>query len=110
VVTADLDWDGDMDVISSSRRDDRIEWYENLLGEGCTDSNACNYNPDSFIDNGSCFYEPCLNIIDSNSDGFIGIEDLLEFVNNIGCTGQDCFGDYNGDNVVNSADMLKLMA
>lgn len=30
VYTADLDGDGDMDVLSASRDDDKIAWYENL--------------------------------------------------------------------------------
>ena len=33
VNTADLDGDGDLDVLSASRDDDRVAWYENL-GEG----------------------------------------------------------------------------
>src|SRR5690606_13034324 len=33
VYTADLDGDGDMDVLSASYDDDKIAWYENL-GEG----------------------------------------------------------------------------
>jgi uncharacterized repeat protein (TIGR01451 family) len=32
VHTADLDGDGDMDVLSASRHDDKIAWYENLGG------------------------------------------------------------------------------
>ncbi len=34
VVTADLDGDGDLDVLSASSDDDKIAWYENLDGEG----------------------------------------------------------------------------
>jgi hypothetical protein len=34
VYAADLDGDGDMDVLSASSIDDKIAWYENLDGEG----------------------------------------------------------------------------
>ncbi|MFZ6051456.1 FG-GAP-like repeat-containing protein [Halocola ammonii] len=59
VYTADLDGDGDMDVLSASHWDDKIAWYENVIGEGCTDSNACNYEPDMWIEDGSCCFSDC---------------------------------------------------
>ncbi|MEZ6083096.1 MAG: FG-GAP-like repeat-containing protein [Phycisphaerae bacterium] len=34
VITADLDGDGDQDVLSASRSDDKIAWYENIAGTG----------------------------------------------------------------------------
>ena len=34
VYAADLDQDGDLDMLSASLRDDKIAWYENLDGEG----------------------------------------------------------------------------
>jgi hypothetical protein len=34
VVSSDIDGDGDMDVLSASRQDNKIAWYENLDGQG----------------------------------------------------------------------------
>lgn len=34
VFAADIDNDGDMDVLSASRYDDKVSWYENLDGQG----------------------------------------------------------------------------
>ena len=34
VYTSDIDGDGDFDVLSSSGRDDKIAWYENMDGQG----------------------------------------------------------------------------
>ena len=34
LVTADLDGDGDIDVLTASTRDERIDWYENRSGDG----------------------------------------------------------------------------
>jgi len=36
VYAADLDGDGDIDVLSASRLDDKIAWYENTAGDGST--------------------------------------------------------------------------
>jgi uncharacterized repeat protein (TIGR01451 family) len=54
---ADLDGDGDMDVLSASDADNKIAWYENLSGEGCMDPDACNYDPEVWIENNTCCYE-----------------------------------------------------
>src|SRR5690606_9815761 len=34
VFTADIDGDGDMDILSASSADSKIAWYENLDGQG----------------------------------------------------------------------------
>ena len=84
----------------------------NTIVLGCTDSVACNYNPDAVEDEGNCDYSCCpgpgccnsgtywddvtqtclLDITfsswqpDSNADGNIGIEDLLDLLSVFGET------------------------
>jgi len=59
VYAQDLDGDGDMDVLSASHNDEKIAWYENLTGQGCIDIEACNYDNNAWIENGSCCYTEC---------------------------------------------------
>ena len=52
VHAADVDGDGDMDVLSASYGDDTIAWYENLTTDGCN-SPVCVYIQNINIDNGT---------------------------------------------------------
>ena len=58
--------------------------------DGCTDVNACNYNSQATVDNGSCTYaalgydcdENCIEsniewIGDQNNDGFVSVNSIL---------------------------------
>ena len=64
---------------------------------GCTDEDACNYDPDAFIENGLCWYDDC------NGDcGGTAVQDDcydcvegntgLEYNYHMDCNG-DCYGD-----------------
>ena len=45
---------------------------------GCTDAEACNYDADATVNDGSCEYtQPCPG--DLNGDGTINVNDLLDF-------------------------------
>ena len=60
VHAADLDNDGDLDALSATLASDKIAWYENLsIMAGCLDTNACNYDSDALLDDGSCCYTNC---------------------------------------------------
>lgn len=69
VFSQDLDGDGDFDVLSASFWDDKIALYENLHGEGCTDQEACNFDPSAWIDDGSCCFGVC-GCIDTGAVNF----------------------------------------
>ena len=81
----------------------------NGFSGGCTDSAACNFEPNTLFDNGSCFYSPCINLVDADNNGIINTVDLLEFLGNLGCAGDDCFGDINQDGVVDIEDLLAFL-
>ena len=90
---------------------DALYWYRNpniALTQGCTDPEACNYDPAAEANDGSCEYESCVLFGDSNGDGVVDVLDLLEVSNNFGCT-EDCeMGDANGDGVVNVLDFIVI--
>jgi hypothetical protein len=44
--------------------------FNTELLAGCTDEEACNYNPDAVADDGSCTDEPVLMYADTDGDGF----------------------------------------
>ncbi|MBG43661.1 MAG: hypothetical protein CL530_06800 [Aequorivita sp.] len=66
VIAADIDNDGDMDVIASSQNDDKIAWYENLtiLGVGENESSSIKIYPNP---------TDGLLYIDANTESIIGI-------------------------------------
>jgi len=62
--TEDLDADEDVDLIGIE--DGEIYWYENICSlfesPGCTDIDACNYDPNAITDIGNCATLDCLGI------------------------------------------------
>lgn len=48
--------------------------------------------------------------IDLNEDGLVNGADLLNFISNFGCLGNDCEGDLNGDGAVNAGDMVLFLS
>lgn len=65
VVAADLDNDGDMDLISASQDDDMIAWYENIDGLG-------SFSEQKVITT-SANYAYDVHVADINGDGFLDI-------------------------------------
>jgi hypothetical protein len=66
-----------------------------IIVEGCTDDNACNYDPNANFDNGSCLYNDCLG-----ECGGLAIEDECGVCDGDGATCQAYLSlglfDYNG--------------
>jgi acetyl esterase/lipase len=51
---------------------------------GCTYQQAVNYQPEATTDDGSCIFQSCLG--DLNTDGIVGVSDLLLFIEAYGST------------------------
>ncbi len=65
VITADIDGDGDADVLSASQSDDKIAWYENTDGAG-------NFGPQQVI-SGGAFASFSVQVADLDGDGDIDV-------------------------------------
>lgn len=73
---------------------------------GCMYSFACNYNPESFYDDGSCTYPGCNDEFALNYDPGAGCDNGL-------CVYPPdpiCLGDLNGDNQINVSDLTIFLS
>ena len=91
--------------------DARLAWLDaSILGTcvaGCTNPMACNYDPNSTYDNGSC--EPCGCPGDINGDFTVSVMDVLLLLAEFGCV-VDCSADIDEDNTVSVSDLLFLLS
>jgi hypothetical protein len=79
--------------------------------EGCMDGTACNYDPAATSDDGSCLYaDGCTCPGDFNGDNLVNTLDLLFFLAQFGCAGTECLADFNDDNETNTTDLLSMLA
>ncbi|MGB1074338.1 MAG: hypothetical protein ACPGYZ_09605, partial [Flavobacteriales bacterium] len=96
---------------------------------GCTDSNACNFNPAANVDDGSCLYDDALGVCggdctaDVDADGVCDVDEIP------GCTDPeapnynpdatdddgscedtvDCPGDFDGNGIITVNDVLIVL-
>ncbi len=76
---------------------------------GCTDAEACNYEPLATCDDNSCDFVLCTACLgDFNNDGTRDVMDLLIMLGDYGCE-DTCVSDMNGDQMVTSADLLLFL-
>jgi peroxiredoxin len=90
---------------------------------GCTYAGATNYNPVATLEDGSCIFEGCTNIAAINYNPVATVDDgsclFVETLCDIGTiwdadlgmcvTVDSCEGDFNGDGLVNTADLLQML-
>ena len=77
---------------------------------GCTDSAACNYSADATNDDGSCEYASCACPGDLDGDGQVAVTDVLLFLSDFGCMDAPCVGDATGDGLTNVDDLLLMLS
>ena len=74
---------------------------------GCTDEEACNYDPTATMDDGSCDFVSCLGCTYANADNY----SPTATVDDGSCVYTDsCPEDLNGDQMINLADLLVFLA
>ena len=82
---------------------------------GCTDEAACNYALSALLDDGSCTYPGCTDLVGINYDPTAGcdnwrlVPDLLLLIGNYSCMGDCGTTDLNGDSSVDAADLLTFL-
>ncbi len=80
---------------------------------GCTDSTACNYDPDAWLDDGSCIISNLVG--DFSQDGLLNVLDVVAMVNYIlgdaaeptPCASQA--GNVNDDDTINILDVFSVV-
>jgi len=95
---------------------------------GCTQPEACNYNPEAFCDDGSCVVAPegfdCLGncITDYNQNGIADAEEIWgctypsasnynpNATDDDGSCNFSCPGDLNNDEIINTSDLLLFLS
>ena len=75
--------------------------------EGCTDSEALNFNPAAVVDDGSCILDNCTG--DINGDNSVTVQDVLSILAEFGCE-SECSTDITGDGLTTVADLLELLS
>ena len=98
VFTADLDGDGDLDVLSASRFDDKVSWFENIDGLG-------DFGEEHIID-ASLNFSSWVFAIDLDNDGdndvlsLSGFDDIIVWYENL-----DGLGNFGNQQIIsNSVD------
>jgi hypothetical protein len=75
---------------------------------GCMDPEASNYNEQSVF-GGECEYFTTSCEYDLSGDGVINAADMEALLLNFGCVGNDCVGDFDGDQVVGVTDIYFII-
>lgn len=134
LAVADMDGDGDLDVLSASAfEEDKIAWYENLDGKGAfgpqniitdqllgsraiiavdIDGDGDNDVVTGSADDGKILWFETRKVGDSNNDGHFNFSDLVailqtgEYEDDTPTNSKFSEGDWNGDGDFTSADLV----
>lgn len=83
--------------------DDASCTFDNLIG--CTDPLADNYSPTAQTDDGSCTYDSVTGCTDPNASNY----DPANIFDDGSCEYASCVGDLNGDQLINTGDLVVLL-
>jgi len=92
-----------------------ILYFEGI--DGCTDSEACNFDPEATNDDGSCEYsDPGFDCdgndncpVDVNNNGVVDVADVLLVLSDFSCPA-NCEYDIDGDDMISVSDILLLLS
>ena len=108
------DCDGNpIDCIADTDGDGVCDEYE---VPGCTNQYACNYNPEATDEDGSCDFTSCLGCTDPIACNYDPNATIDDFSCQYPVEGYDCGcnllcpGDFNGDGVRTTSDLLILLS
>lgn len=81
-------------------------------GGGCTYPAACNFDPAALVDDGSCEFTSCAGCTYPDALNFnpVAVYDDGSCVFDPSDCVDNCPGDFNGDNVVNTSDLLTFLS
>jgi hypothetical protein len=78
---------------------------------GCLNELACNYNASANEDSGNCDFTSCAGCTYVDADNYSDTATLDDGTCTFTLgTGEECFGDFNGDGGVGSADLLEFLS
>ena len=103
IILADIDMDGDLDVVTASRIDDKIAWYENLDGQG-------NFSPQSVISTNARLAQ-AVEVADFDGDGDLDVVSASEGDNKVAWyENLDGLGNFGSEIIISAseAEAVKL--
>jgi len=100
VYVADLNGDGDLDVVSASSADDKIAWYENTDAQGT-------FGPQQIITTGADGARS-VYAADLDADGDVDLLSTAFASGQLDWYENRLIGDSNNDGLFNSSDLVKV--
>ena len=120
-INSSTTWSMDEFNLNSSIHELGICYFSGASINGCTDPEACNYDPEATGDDGSCTYEvdcagvcggdntSCQQLGDINGDGIINVIDIVMAVDLILNGNYDVVADVNEDGYLDVLDVVMLV-
>ncbi|MDG2425040.1 MAG: MopE-related protein [Flavobacteriales bacterium] len=104
--------EGSLEVGGGGAGDDAEDYTdgETYTNNGCTDSGACNYDPEATDDNGTCEFSTCAGCTYTEGENYDSEATLDDGTCTFTLGGGDCPSDLNGDGLVGAPDLLEFLS